>query len=299
LETNLSESRQQLEEKKCQLGEARKCSQALRQQMEALRQQNEEASACGDRAEARSTELQSQLKEAMQHVQGNKDELQEAVRQRSMLQTRCNGLEESLQQERDAQKALEERVRSASEAAAAEGSPDSASQALASSNAVLAVAEAEAQQARREQRRLEQVVAAAREAVIRMGPRLGVLAGQEVSTTSAGENCFQQGGLEDAVAACEVLMPKLEQRAQDALAAREEAENRAAECERQLLDVATTTSTFHASSPTEDRGLASVNNAAADRIAGLEGQQSAGGRRVVSASAPRQTCVERGRCTVS
>jgi len=166
----------------------------------------------------------------------------------------------------------------------------------------VAVAEAEAQQARREQRRLEQTVAAARDAVIRMGPRLGVLAGQEVSTTLAGKHSFQQGGLEDAVAACEVLMPKLEQRAQEALAAREQAENRAAECERQLLDVATATSTFRetftSSGPILDSGLAGVNNAAANQTAGREGQQSAGGRRVVSAGRPRQTCVERGRCAV-
>merc|ERR1712241_829402 len=100
------------------------------------------------------------------------------------------------------------------------------------------------------------------------GPRLGVLAGQEVSTTLAGKRCFQQGGLEDAVAACEALMPKLEQRAQEALAAREQAENRAAECERQLLDVATTTSTFRETSgPILGSGLAGVNNAAADRTA--------------------------------
>merc|ERR1712129_497275 len=126
----------------------------------------------------------------------------------------------------------------------------------------------------------EQGAAAARESVIRMGPRLGVLAGQE-------ENCFQEGGLEDAVAACEALMPKLEQRAQEALAAREQAENHAADWERQLLDGAT----LYGS-------LTTIHNATSDRTAGLEGPPSAGGRRVVSASGPRQTCVERGKCTV-
>jgi len=285
LEANLADSRQQLEASERRFGEAESRSQTLLQRIEAHRQQHEELSACSDKGEARAQELQRERKEALQQVQASKDELEE-------LQARCNGLEESLRQEREAQKALKVIMQSASQGSAAENSPDSTAQALASSTAALAFAEFEVQQAHREQRRLEQAAVAAREALIRIGARPGLMVGQEVPTTLAGEGCLQQGGLEDAVAACEALIPKLK-----ALTAKEQAENRNADCARQLLETgASTTSTIRttcpSSGPTVDGGSASASNAAADRL------QAVAGRSAVSTSGPRQTCLKRFRCAV-
>jgi len=277
LETNLADSRRQLEATERRFGEAESCSQILRQQIEADRQEHGEVSACSDRAEAWAQELQRRHKEALQQVQVSKDEVEEAAKLRSVLQACCNGLEESLQQEREAQKALEVRVQSASQVSAAENSPDSAAQDLASSNAALALAESEVKQAHGEKQRLEQAAVAAKETLICMATRLGVLAGQEVPTTEAGESFSQQEGLEDAVAACEALIPKLK-----ALAAKEQAENCAADCKRQLLYVgASTTSTIRATCPSS-------------------GPSADGGSARASASnaGPRQTCVKRFRCTV-
>jgi len=98
---------------------------------------------------------------------------------------------------------------------------------------------------------------------------------QHTQLAQAQEGLFQHGGLEDAAAVCEALIPKLK-----ALAAKEQAENRAADCKHQLLDAGTSTaSTIRATCPSSGSSM------------------DAGSARASNVG-PRQTCVKRFSCTV-